>query len=337
MNRYLKIIVIIAVFMPFAAYFSLERNNPALVVEKQTKKTTIKQQKTVEPIEILFVGDIMLDRGVANHAEKHGVESLFSKVRGLFAEVDAVVGNLEGPITNEQSIARKDNSILRFTFDPQFAGVLKDIGFSAVSLANNHALDFGGDGYAQTLSYLQDAGLYSFGSYRNDQNISTSIKVKDKNLCLVGYHDLFTYNPVPVTDEITRIRWDCDFVVLFAHWGEEYQSVQTERQTELAHSFIDAGADLVIGAHPHVVQPVEIYKNKAIFYSLGNFMFDQDFSFETRHGLAVRVGFDENKTVFTLIPVSINKAEVQIADGVDADRVINDAVGTGGTQFVLWK
>jgi hypothetical protein len=90
----------------------------------------------------------------------------------------------------------------------------------------------------------------------------------------------------------------------------------------LGHTFVDAGADLVIGAHPHVVQPIEVYKDKAIFYSLGNFIFDQNISFATEHGLAVNVEWDDEKTLFTLLPTTILKGEVEIADPQDSRKVL---------------
>ncbi|HFC36337.1 MAG TPA: hypothetical protein ENJ49_01525, partial [Candidatus Moranbacteria bacterium] len=94
-----------------------------------------------------------------------------------------------------------------------------------------------------------------------------------------------------------------DFIVVYSHWGREYKLVNSERQQKLAHQFIDAGADLIIGAHPHVVQPIEIYKNKAIFYSLGNFVFDQYFSDNVRSILGVGVLLENKKIKFTLIPL----------------------------------
>ncbi len=305
-------------------FFYTERHSVESIDLNIVEKTSAQTKNESGPVKMLFVGDIMLDRVVAINSERKGVDSLFYKVRDLLTSSDLTVGNLEGPITDEPSIAQQDFSILRFTFDRKFAHVLKDYGFSALSLANNHSMDFGQNGYDQTTHYLEDAGIYFFGSYLNNKNISTSIRIREKNVCLVGYHDLYTHDPVSTTAEIVRIRSNCDYIVLFAHWGEEYQKIQSDRQTELAHGFVDVGADLVIGAHPHVVQPVEIYKNKAIFYSLGNFIFDQNFSFATQHGLAVVVEWSKEKTNFKLVPVSINEAEVGVADEGDGIRVIND-------------
>ena len=304
---------------------------------------------TQRAMHMLFVGDIMLDRGVAKHAEKYGKDALFSKVDRLFLGTDAVIGNLEGTLTNNASVSRINNSILHFTFDKLFAPFLKKFNFSVLSLANNHALDFGKDGYADTVHTLLNSNLGVFGSPRNDQYLSTKISLQGKTVCFVGYHDLFVPDATSAMREIKNIRPVCSYIVLFAHWGNEYQLVPTERQIKLAHSFIDAGADLIIGSHPHVVEPVEIYNNKAIFYSLGNFIFDQKLSYWTEHGLALNVEWDNAKTLFTLTPTTIENTEVNIANTEDSRKVISQIIKNDflsedigsdilkTNKFILWN
>jgi len=313
--------------------------------EKLSEK---RPEKSDETIKLLFVGDMMFDRGVARHADNAGMESLFRGVQGLLEGNDAVIGNLEGTITSEPSIAQKDHTILHFTFDPAYAALLKGVGFTAVSLANNHALDFYAGGFEETKKNLDDAGLLYFGSPNNDTatSLSTSFMIHGKNICLVGYHDLYTFDPTSALAEISALRGDlaeshsakpkCDFIVLFAHWGDEYELVQSPRQVELAHGFIDAGADLVIGSHPHVVEPMEIYKGRAIFYSLGNFIFDQGLSFWTEHGLAVKVSLSvsSGEMKFTLIPTALNHAEASVASPEDAAKVLK-ILGASSDNFVL--
>lgn len=260
-----------------------------------------------QPVQVLFVGDIMLDRNVARTILSEGPSVLFAGTSALLADADLRVGNLEGTITGASSLAQKDHSILRFTFNPvQTDAVLNPLHFDALSLANNHSLDFGQDGYAETYRRLEKNGIAAFGHpYNVPGKISTTLLVKNKTICLVGFHSLYEANTANVTDEIQRLRPNCWRVVVFAHWGEEYQEHSDVAQQAAAHAFIDAGADLVVGAHPHVVQEHEVYKGKAIFYSLGNFMFDQNFSWATTHGLAVRADFYEDKTGFILTPTVI--------------------------------
>lgn len=278
------------------------------------------------PIRMLFVGDMMFDRNVAVHARKYGKDTLFAGILPLFEGNDLNIGNLEGTITANKSIAQYDHSILRFTFDPSYAELLKGLKFSALSLANNHSLDFYGDGYFETIQNLSRLGIGTFGSPRNDILLSVTREVKGKKICLVGYHDLYIADSASTNKEVVSLRPQCSFLVVFAHWGNEYEDVPSERQMTLAHEFIDNGADLVIGSHPHVVQSLEVYKNKAIFYSLGNFMFDQYFSFETQHGLAVVVEWDEKETIFNIVPVSLEKSEAKYADAEDGTRIVEALV-----------
>jgi poly-gamma-glutamate synthesis protein (capsule biosynthesis protein) len=136
--------------------------------------------------------------------------------------------------------------------------------------------------------------------------------------------------------EIARLRPSCDFLVVFPHWGIEYQITASARQQELAHEFVDAGADLVIGAHPHVVEPVELYRGKAIFYSLGNFVFDQGLSFWTEHGLAVQVILHQDgRKDFKLIPTVLNKAEVSVATTTEEITKVLQVAGIESGEFSL--
>lgn len=266
------------------------------------------------PVTILFVGDIMLDRGVRNAINREGVNYPFEAVRELLVSPDLSIGNLEGVFTDNPSIAVVNNKILRFTFDPSLVSMLKDFGFDGFSLANNHALDFGREGFENTRRLLSDNGMFSFGSPINDGVLSAKHSVREEKVCFVGYHSLFYPDTTLVLNEIKNLISECDFLVTVAHWGEEYQDEENEAQREVARSFIDAGADLVIGHHPHVVQPVEIYKDKAIFYSLGNFLFDQDFSIPTRQSLAVELSLGEDFQEFRLIPIEMSRARLYYPD-----------------------
>lgn len=320
--KILKIILLLIIILG-AFLFSYKKIDfiPAVAFLENTPV-----KKTEDKISIVFVGDMMFDRGTANHIKSHGIDSILGKVSHLFENKDMVVGNLEGTITDFASVSIPNNQILKFTFNPNIAGLLKENNFTHLSLANNHSLDFEQEGLRQTKNYLTQNNLKYFGSAVNSTELSTIQKVGDKNICLVGYHDLYTRNPESVLKEIKNIRSECFYLVVIPHWGDEYETVQNERQTLLAYQFIDAGADLIIGAHPHVVQPVEIYKNKAIFYSLGNFVFDQDFSYNTRRGLAVSLELSEKEQKFTLIPVNIERAEVSVSESKDKQNTL-DLVG----------
>lgn len=268
-------------------------------------------------VTFLFTGDAMLDRGVANHARKHGDDSLFSGVKSVMKEVDAVVVNLETTLTTLPSVAQGMD--LRFTSDPRFAKRLKDLNVDVATLSNNHTDDFGAEGLASTKQYLRDAGIEYFGSPHNQEGeLSLVTEIEGITVCFVGYEGFIATDPDPVADEIKRIDPGCTYTVATMHAGEEYTPEPSQIQVSAAHAFIDAGADVVVGSHPHITQPLEVYKGKPIFYSLGNFMFDQDFSWATTHGLLVEAAFTRDAVRYTLIPIDIIQAEASVSEDSEA-------------------
>jgi len=280
-----------------------------------------------KPVSVMFLGDIMLDRNVARTAMARGAEWLFASSTELFTQTDLRVANLEGAVTDNPSIAQVDNTILRFTFDPALTKqILEPLNLSAASLANNHAYDFGKSGYTQSREYLSAWGINSFGHpYNTAGNLSTKLDSRGKTICIVGFMQLYVANTSTVINEITALRPECDKLVVFPHWGDEYTHEPNKAQVTAAHAFIDAGADMVIGAHPHVVQPLEVYQGKPIIYSLGNAMFDQNFSWDTTHGLALRVDFYPSRTDLTFIPLTIADQRLSLATGAARDRVLGQA------------
>jgi poly-gamma-glutamate synthesis protein (capsule biosynthesis protein) len=291
----------------------------------QAPAAHIQPQAAPDP-SILFAGDIMLDRGVAAHAASTSPQALFAGVLDLFRSADANVANLEGTITTNPSIAAVNHSILHFTFDPRLAqAALAPLHLAAASQANNHAYDFGVSGYESTRQYLASWGIAPFGHPYNARDLSTIFTIRGKMFCLVGYHALYDPSTAEVVQEVQRLRPDCYKVIVFAHWGVEYEPAANLAQMGQAHELIDAGADLIIGAHPHVVENVDVYRGHAVFYSLGNFMFDQNFSWATQHGLAVRVTFGTTSTRFNLVPITIAGEEASVANEPDKQRVLEAA------------
>jgi len=279
------------------------------------------------PVTMVFAGDIMLDRNVAVFAGLRGTDSLFASTSALFASSTLRVANLEGTITTNPSIAQANHTILQFTFDPMLARVaLAPLNLSAVSQANNHALDFGESGYESTKAYLAGWGISSFGDpFNRTGRLTTVLPVPgqpNKQVCLIGYMQLFAPATTTVVDEIQRARPMCWRVVVFAHWGVEYSHDVTQAQRAAAHQFVDAGADLVVGAHPHVVEPIEVYQGHLIAYSLGNFMFDQNFSWDVEHGLVLQVAWQGSSTVATMVPVGVADERSTIDTGADRAKTL---------------
>lgn len=272
-------------------------------------------------VSVLVVGDIMLDRNVRNLISRNGFDAVFAGVKDMISNADIAVGNLEGPITdNPSKTADLINKELTFTFDSSVAGELAGLGFDVFGLGNNHTLNFGQDGLTSTRERLHLVGIQTYGDPNNTDELSTIVARNGLKIGFVGYHE-FSYEGLDrVLAEIDRIRPLVDVLIVTPHWGVEYQREPTTLMQTLAHEFIDHGADVVIGAHPHIVGDTEVYQGKNIYYSLGNFAFDQYFSEATMNGLAVIVDVnkvsDETGTrmtlTFTDIPVRSDRNGVYI-------------------------
>lgn len=307
-------ILLAVFFVILTAFFQLYGRYYIGTGSESPVQNVVENPAGEEPVKILLVGDLMLDRTVRTTIDKKGFEYSFTDIKSIFEGMDLAVGNLEGAITSNSSLSQKNFNILKFTFPSSDARALRDLGFSGFSLANNHALDFGHDGYLETITNLGLNDLFYFGSPTNDQNLSSSENIKGQDICFVGYHSLFVESLSPVVDEIKRIKPKCDFIVAFAHWGVEYEDYENKDQEREAYALVDAGADLVVGAHPHVIQPVEVYRGKAIFYSLGNFIFDQDFSLATRQGLAVQMELGGENVTYKFIPIEMYRNKLSFPD-----------------------
>lgn len=242
------------------------------------------------PIALTFVGDMMFDRYIRERAERDGYELILRDVSVLFASSSFALGNLEGPITSNAPVAdyRSDGpDHYRFTFAPEVASVLRAAGFTAVSLANNHVENFGTDGINETRALLGEQGLLYTGA-PDDPFVPIRTTLGGVPVVVYGYSQ---FTPVNSDELLVRIAAEApeSFVVVYTHWGVEYSTKPRASDVTLAHALVDAGADLVIGSHPHVVQPKETYQSALIYYSLGNFVFDQYFSDTVRCGAVVSV------------------------------------------------
>ena len=273
----------------------------------EQKNSSQWQTKNKKPIKILFVGDLMLDRYIREIAQKKGYSYIFEKIGGQLKEADLAVANLEGPITDKASrsigtsVGEKSHFI--FTFDKSVSAILFENNIKLVNTGNNHILNFGQGGLDQTEVNLKNSSIEYFG----DANNTNKTAVKNINDYKIGFVNYNQFSPGSLArnlENIKNIRNQSDMLIVYTHWGVEYQTRSNENIRNLGHQFIDAGADLVIGSHPHVVEEKEEYKGRIIYYSLGNFVFDQYFSPETKKGLAVEVSISpENKITYKDIPL----------------------------------
>lgn len=247
---------------------------------------------------IIFVGDLMFDRYIHEVAGQKGNDFIFEKISEYLNSADLVVVNLEGPIINSKSksvgteFGQKGH--MTFTFNPGLAPTLARQNIKVVNLGNNHILNFGQDGLNQTASYLEKNNIKYFGDTKGDlmKEKSLVISINNIKLGLVNYNKFTENSAEHALDDIKNLKDEVNFLIVYTHWGQEYETVHNKSQEDLAHRFIDAGADAVIGTHPHVIQEKEIYENKPIYYCLGNFVFDQYFSDNVRKGLMVELEID---------------------------------------------
>ncbi len=225
-------------------------------------------------ISIISLGDMMFDRGVEQAMNKgtNPFEFIHFNNNSFKVKVDFVMGNLEGPITDATNCQVKAYS---FKFATTTGFLLKKNGIDAVNMANNHSMDCFQKGFEDTKKYLEEAGVVGFGGFENAEN-TKEVVVKGHTIALVGI-DMTLSNPniSEIGLKITELKKRNDYVLINIHWGEEYLALPTQKQIETGHALVDAGADVIFGHHPHVIEPIEVYKGKTIFYSLGNFIFDQ--------------------------------------------------------------
>jgi len=267
-----------------------------------------------ETATLIFVGDIMLDRGVEAVVKKYGQGDFkfpFKKIYNELHKADIIFGNLEGPISNR---GIRVGSIYSFRFDPKVIEGLIFAGFNLLSLANNHALDYGKVALEDTFLKLNEAGISYVGAGFNEKE-AYSLNIKEINGIRIGFLAYTNLGPkswkaMPaysgiawinkenveeIKKEIKEAKNQTDILIVSIHAGDEYQKEPNKSQIEFYQTMIDAGVDLVVGHHPHVIQPVEKYKKGYIAYSLCNFVFDQDFSEETMKGLLLKVIVDKNR------------------------------------------
>jgi poly-gamma-glutamate synthesis protein (capsule biosynthesis protein) len=264
-----------------------------------------------KPVKLIFTGDIMLGRNVESLMIKNGLEYPFLNISNFFKNSDGVVINLEGPISESEGHIRTKTGEMKFSFLNDVGAILKNNNVVIANLANNHLYDKGVKLVDNTKKVLSENGI----SYMGDSNKITkdsllNIKIGGKDFAFIGFNA--TYPSFKKDDALGLIASASageDIVIVNIHWGQEYKMQSDNSQKELARAFIDNGADIVIGHHPHVVQEAELYKDRPIFYSLGNFIFDQYFSKETQEGLALTVSFLNNKMVIDLNPVSIKNSQ----------------------------
>lgn len=302
------------------------------VVFEKGSLEKIKEIEKFSGITVLFTGDIMLDRGVEYLMNKNSIFYPFEKVSQFLRGVDIVVGNLEGPIVeNPPNFSDKS---LKFAFSPEVVKGLSFANFNLFSLANNHTFDVGEVGLEETKEFLAKANINFVGHpIRCDKDFL----FKKDDIVFLAFNKTFPFNcsdrEIVEIVKKTKNSEPKKFLVVIFHWGEEYQFKSSVAQQKLARQVIDAGADLIIGSHPHVVQEIEEYKGKIIFYSLGNFIFDQYFSKETQKGLAVGLALYPQKVIYRLFSIQSLLSQPFLMEAIEAKEFLESLASTSSPQL----
>ena len=277
---------------------------------------------TTSATSIIFTGDILLDRGVRKVIEHHGTSYLFDKqVDSILHTANVVVGNLECPATSIKAPMQK-----RFIFrgEPSWLSVLKQHRFTHLNLANNHSVDQGRNGLMDTRDNIIKAGMMPIGAGKNIADAAKAVLLTEQprkvwliaslRMALENYAYLPEkpcVNQEAIAAIMKRIRTikqeDPQAVVLVSlHWGAEHTLQPVPSQRLDAHRLINAGADALICHHTHTLQTIEHYKGRDIYYSIGNFIFDQQKPINTKACMVkVEVTKDQIKT--TPIPIVITR------------------------------
>lgn len=277
-------------------------------------------------VKIMAVGDIMLGRHVETLMSRNGETYPFTYFKEFQTNQNVILGNLEGPIPE---IHRKTADFTtNFSFNKSVATLLKKEGFTHLTLANNHTVDKGENAFWNTRKVLANAGIISFGNPRSASKDFVKLEeINGVEVAWIGANEAVSSyfkkeDFVKLIEAQTAINPD-RFIIVNIHWGTEYQPTSNKKQKEIAREFINAGADLIIGHHPHVVQEVEIYKNKLIFYSLGNFIFDQYFSKETQEGLVVYLEISDKNLTAEIQGIQIDKSRPKPMTETDNLKFLN--------------
>lgn len=284
-------------------------------------------ENTEEPVTIILTGDIMLNRRVEMMIRQNNDWRFpFLKISDYLKQADILFGNLENPISDKGT---KVGSIYSFRADPRAIEGLTFAGFDVVSLANNHAFDYAKEALEDTFLRLREANIDYAGAGFNDQEAFAPVikEVRGVKIGFLAYTDLgsrywtasknssglawLNYQKIKsVAEDIKNVKSQVDVLIVSLHSGDEYTQRLTYFQTDFSEAALAAGADIVVGHHPHVIQKSETYPLTSagqpgwIFYSLGNFVFDQSFSQETMTGEIVKIIIEEKK-IKEVLPLEV--------------------------------
>jgi len=291
------LLILIASFFMLLVYissFSLIKNKTS----SQLTMETVLVNTFGKEVEVVLTGDIMLGRSVLTRTKKEGNWSYpFAKVLKFLTDADVVFSNLESPIVED---CPQTDSGMFFCTDKKMAEGLKAANIGVVTIANNHIGNYGQKGIVDTERFLTEAGV----DYTGVGDLVVK-EIKGTKFGFLGF-DFVSAQPTDFDLKlISRSDLLVDVLIVGVHWGEEYKNIANGKQRKIAKKLVDAGADVIAGHHPHLVQDMEyinptslkLRRARPVYYSLGNFVFDQMWSEETRKGLVIKLTFKDGELI----------------------------------------
>ncbi|UCB47349.1 MAG: CapA family protein [Spirochaetota bacterium] len=283
-------------------------------------------------------GDIMLARGTRKYMDKLGYRYPFNEIAHEIERCDIAVANLESPISSRGKPFTPFKGIY-FRANPEVIDGLKFSGFDIFSLANNHAFDWGVDAISDTMTLLDENGMKycGVGRTRKEALSPAVVRINGTKIAFISYNDIYpfvvkdsdqtmltlTLKSDSLRNEIGSLKKKYDVVIASVHSGIEYLRHPEQEKVVLMRSLRDYGVDVVLGSHPHVIQDIEVYRGGIIAYSLGNLIFDQNWSRETSLGLLLEIAFvDEHPIYYYPYIIDIRRAQARVLENINLESIL---------------
>ncbi len=328
-----------------------EEEEPEVTTEANNPEVTAQEPELTEEdlsASIVFTGDIEISEYVQSNYDANGIDGVTSSdIQALMQDADFTMINNEFCFSERGEQA--PDKQYTFRVNPSYVGLYNDLGVDIAGLANNHVLDYGQDALTDTFTTLTDAGIDYTGAGNDLEEASKLIIKTDAKGRTYGFlaashvipvaswnvlnsqpGEFCFYDETDLLNAITEADSQVDYLFVMVHWGVEHTTELEDYQVNDGHMFIDAGADAVIGMHSHCLQPIEYYNGKPIFYSLGNFIFNQ--TIKSGGGGAAVFSIDENDNVtYRIVPITATDACTsidsdnysyleEISDGISVDE-----------------
>lgn len=292
----LKILLVVLLLMPifiFSDYYKTmeqEEKEGIQPVVQEKDNEDLNQGNNDVTVSISFAGDVMMDSYFADYIQNYGVDYSWESVSPLLQEADITAVNLETCVSDQGKSLKKKG--YGFRSQAETLQGLANAGIDIVNVANNHTYDYGKTAFLDTLLNLKQYGIDYVGGGNNIKE-ALEVKVMTKDKLRIGFLSASEVSPAYsradetkagvafysqseytyILEAVKAAKEKCDLLMVMLHWGAEYQDKPSESQINFAHDLIDNGADAVVGQHAHVLQGIEIYKEKPILYNIGNFVF----------------------------------------------------------------